>query len=275
MIGSLRPDTRIDLHLHTTRSDGKYEPAEVLRRCARGGLDLIALTDHDLGSPVATGLHEVEGRQLHVLGGAEISGQHAGREYHLLVYFPGPIPDGFQDFCAAQCRERAERYDAAVQNLEMDDLPPSDTDARAGRRALTRLHLARALVATGRARDSHDAFAQYLGGAHGHVPHLSLSMTDAIRVARAHGGVTSWAHPSVPDVDRHLDTFVAAGLQGLEGLRPWISAKDRNYLRRMARRHGLFLTGGSDWHGWSGDDPGLFRLQARELTDFLEALQAA
>jgi hypothetical protein len=72
-----------------------------------------------------------------------------------------------------------------------------------------------------------------------------------------------------------LRAFVAAGLQGIEGLRPCVDSRDRNFFRRMARRHGLFLTGGSDWHGWTDAGPGLFRLQASELRDFLDALLAA
>src|SRR5690606_6371890 len=143
------------------------------------------------------------------------------------------------------------------------------------RRALTRLHLAHRLVERGMAVSSSDAFSRYLSERHGHVPRLSFPMVDAIRLARSHGGITSWAHPSVPDVERYLGTFVAAGLQGIAGLRPCLDSRDRNYFRRTARRHGLFLTGGSDWHGWSDASPGLFRLQATELRDFLDTLLAA
>lgn len=273
-IGTLRADTKIDLHLHTNRSDGRYAPEDVLRRCAAGGLEVVALTDHDLET-VSPGVHDIDGRRLHVLGGAEISGMHEGREHHLLVYFPGEVPAGFRAFCAAQCRERASRFESAVTSLGLPELGGPDEDAREGRRALTRLHLARALVARGHATNPSDAFARFLSVGHGHVPRLSFPMVDAIRMARANGGVTSWAHPSMPDVERHLEAFVAAGLQGLEGLRPYLTSRDRGFFRKMARRHGLFLTGGSDWHGWTSDDVGLFRLEARDLRDFLDALLAA
>lgn len=272
MIERLHAGTRLDLHLHTQRSDGAYAPDEVLRRCAEGGLDVVALTDHDLET-AEPGVHEIGGRRLHVIGGAEVSGVHEGREYHLLVYFPGDIPDGFRAFCRSQCQERAQRFATALERLDLAE--SIDDEAREGRRALTRLHLAHTLVQQGRAVSSSDAFARYLSERHGHVPRLSLPLVEAIRVARAHGGITSWAHPSVPDVERHLGTFVAAGLQGIEGLRPCLDARDRNFFRRTARRHGLFLTGGSDWHGWTEARPGLFRLQATELRDFLDALLAA
>ena len=270
-----RPATRIDLHMHTTCSDGRFEPQEVLRRCASGGLDVVAITDHDLVCPIRPGVHELDGRQLRVVAAAEMSGVHEGKEYHLLCYFPGEVPDGFHWFCEAQCRSRAERYRAALLAIDLPGLNEPDALALDGERALTRHHIARQLVALGHARNVGDAFARYLSAASKNVPRIAADFSTIIRLARAHGALTSWAHPSVADVDRHLDTFAKAGLQGIEGLRPTINARQRNRFRRMARRYGLFLTGGSDWHGWKEADLGLFYLQARELGDFVEALEAA
>ena len=108
---TLRPGSRFDLHLHTTSSDGKFDPEEVITRCARGGLDVIALTDHDFATAIPAGPRRIAGRDIHVLAGAEISGVHDGTEYHLLVYFPGPLPLSFRAFCRRQCLERAVRYE--------------------------------------------------------------------------------------------------------------------------------------------------------------------
>lgn len=274
MIGPLRPHAKLDLHLHTNRSDGRFGPDEVLRRCVAGGLDVVAITDHDLGTVVAPGLHEVGDGVVQVIAGAEVSGMHQGRELHLLVYFPGEIPEGFRAFCVEQCRQRAARFETAVRNLGLEGVT-LDPDARDGRRALTRLHLARALIERGHARDNSEAFGRWLADSHGHVPSLSLQMVDAIAIARGFGGVTSWAHPAIPEVERNLPTFVEAGLQGLEGMRPFTNARDRQFYRKMAHRHGLFLTGGSDWHGWTDPELGLFQLQAREVQSFLDTLVAA
>ena len=267
--------TRFDLHLHTVASDGRFSASEVLRRCARGGLDVIALTDHDLATVVPTGVHELEGRRLHVLGGAEVSGSHEGHEYHLLVYFPGDVPQGFRDFCRLQCQARADRYDHAVRSMQLPHVPASDASALRGDRALTRSHLARALVAAGHAPSHGDAFAQYLSHRHGHVPTLDLPFVEAIAVARAFGGLTSWAHPPLQAVRDHVATFAAAGLQGLEALRPMVNGKARKAYKKAAKRHGLFLTGGSDFHGWKDPDLGLFRVEGREISDFVDALRAA
>ena len=275
MLSSLGTRARIDLHLHTTRSDGAFSPEEALLKCARGGLDIVALTDHDLVNDITPGLQRVGGRDLWVIAGAEISGMHEGTEYHLLVYFPGVVPEPFKALCRQQCEERAQRYDIAIQNLAVSGLVASDPIARAGHRALTRLHLARGLVAAGHATHVGDAFARFVGNRTGTVPHLTLSFTEAIRVATECGGLTSWAHPNPDDIERHLSTLVAAGLHGVEALRPTTTRRTRNILRRAAKRHGLFLTGGSDWHGWAGAQVGLFGLQMHEISGFVDALEAA
>lgn len=275
MSPQLSANTRFDLHMHSTRSDGALEPVQVLEKAARNGLDVIALTDHDLGSGLQAGVHQVADRRIRVIAGAEISGVHEGREYHLLVYFPEEMPQAFREFCAALAQARVDRYEQALDSLRLDGLERPDALARAGERAVTRHHLSRALVEAGHARDLPDAFARYTGFRHGHVPQVTLPFVDAIRIARAHGAVTSWAHPQVSAVEDHLGTFVAAGLQGLEAVRPHVRSTDRRRLKRLARRHGLFVSGGSDYHGWSGPDLGTFAVFRDELRGFVETLDEA
>jgi len=266
-------DQLFDLHMHSDRSDGRYCPEEVLERAVEGGLQVIALTDHDLIGAVHPGVHRIGKRELHVLSGAEISGTHDGREYHLLVYFPGEPPVGFMDFCSEQVRARAERYDTAVQNIDLPGVPSAPAAARDGQVALTRHHLARALVQAGHADDMGEAFSRYAG--HDNVPRLDLPFAECIRIARSFGGVTSWAHPPRQAVEAHLETFVQAGLQGLEGMRPALKRRERVFFKKAARRHGLFLTGGSDWHGWHASQRlGLFRLRGAQVAGLLDALAA-
>ncbi len=272
MLSSLRPSSTLDLHIHTCFSDGRYTPTEVLRRCADARLDVVALTDHDLASPLPPGTHRIGDHELTVIAAAEISGTHEGREYHLLVYFPDEAPAEFKAFCRAQCQSRARRYDAAVRHLALDGVDAPSDAAIHGERAVTRFHLAQALVEAGHATCTGDAFARFLSATHGHVPPLDLPFVEAIRVARAHGGVTSWAHPPLDALKAHVDTFVKAGLQGLEALRPMVNMKARKAYKKAAKRHGLYFTGGSDWHGWKDGDLGLFRVQAREVQDFLGVL---
>ncbi len=267
------PSTRrFDLHMHSLRSDGRFSPEEVLERCARGGLDAIALTDHDLTAPFAPGRHDVAGRPLWLIAGAEVSATHEGQELHLLVYFPGAVPQTFLDFSASQIAERAQRYDQAIDQLGME-LPRSAEHGQYGALSLTRHHLARALVAGGHAKDLRDAFTRYAGGNH-IVPEMSVQFVDAIRFAREAGGITSWAHPSPADVQRLLPTFANAGIHAIEGLRPSLSSAEKRLMRRAAEKHGLFLTAGSDWHGWCGQEPGWFSADQADLAGFLNAMNA-
>ena len=276
MLQTLGPGSRFDLHLHTTRSDGAFDVDEVLRRCARARLDVVALTDHDLATSVTPGAHTLEGRTLHVIAGAEVTAQHEGHELHLLVYFPDKVPEAFRHFCAEQTRARATRYADAVDNLGLDGLDGPDAPALAGERALTRLHLAHALVEAEHAASVSEAFTRYLGDRHGQVPPVGVPFVEAIRIARELGGVTSWAHPPGRLFEAYIETFAAAGLQGLEAHRPHVSRRLRKAYKKAARRYGLFLTGGSDWHGWHApDDLGLFSVPRCDLDGFLEALAAA
>lgn len=270
----LEGSRRFDLHMHSTRSDGAFDPEAVIEAAARGGLDVVAITDHDLATDFAFGPRTVGGRQLVVLPGAEISGTHEGIEYHLLVYFPHDVPRAFHEFCQERCRERAARFDAGVASIGLSDLPSADELARDGKRSLTRHHLARALIDKGHAKNLRDAFQRFAGDRIGHVPHVSLSFVEAIRVAREVGGVTSWAHPQVEAMRQHLGTFVAAGLHAVEGHRPNISSADRKKTKTLAKQHGIFLTGGSDWHGWHDKALGLFHVERVDLQPFLAALAA-
>jgi len=260
--------------MHSDRSDGRLPPDELLARAVEGGLDVISLTDHDLIGGLDPGVHEVGTRSIRVLAGAEVSGVHDGRELHLLVYFPGDPPAGFRDFCEAQVRARAVRYDTAVQAIGRDGVPVASDEAHRGELALTRHHLARALVQAGHAHDVGDAFARFAG--HNNVPRIDTPFVDCIRIARSFGGITSWAHPPGEAVNRYLPAFAHAGLHGLEGLRPGTRREDRNRIKKAAKRHGLFLTGGSDWHGWSRAAPlGLFQIRGVDLAGFIDALEAA
>ena len=276
MHDALHTAARFDLHMHTNRSDGRFAPDDVLARCARGGLDCVALTDHDLPPDISPGLHEIEGKSLLLLGGAEMSGSYAGREVHLLVYFAGDIPERFRSFCADATAARARRYDQAIANLGLPDLPTSDEAARRGEHALTRYHLAYALVAAGHAKTPWDAFDRLLNAEAGMVPAIEVDLIDALRAAHDVGGVTVWAHPPTEQVKEHAATLAREGLDGLEVLRPRLPSRDRRALRKAARELGLCVTGGSDWHGWTRpDDLGLFAVHRSELVSFFGALQSA
>jgi hypothetical protein len=263
---------RFDLHLHSNRSDGAFDPMDVIGRCAVAGVDVVALTDHDLSTSVNVGPMCIGDRTIHVLGGAEISGVHEDKEYHLLVYFPREVPEVFREFCVGRAQARARRYDQALVNIGLPGLDAALPEAHAGDVSLTRHHLARALVEAGHVTSIQDAFVQHAN--YGKVPRVELGFCEAIRFARECGGLTSWAHPPKKALGEHLPDFVAAGLQGLECSRPFLRSAQRRLIRKKAKKYGLFLTGGSDWHGWNDGDVGLFTVSRNEVEGFCDALMA-
>lgn len=274
-LSDLPRSARLDLHLHSDRSDGCFSVDEVLRRAAAGGLDVISITDHDLAPSAELGVEQFGGQTLRVLRGCEVSGTYEGTELHLLVYFAGPVPEAFRSWCRGLAAARAERYERARAAIGLPGVPAADAAALAGDRALTRLHLSRALHEAGHVRSVREAFDLWTGDEHHTVPAVQLDFLEAIRVARAHGGLTSWAHPPLEKARQWTKRFARAGLQGLEVYRPGPGPMVRRSLKRLTLKHGLFPTGGSDWHGWSRQQLGAFALDPQQTQGFGVALRAA
>ena len=258
--------------MHSTCSDGKLSPEDVLRRCAVGGLDVIALTDHDMPPALPWGRHSVAGRSIRVIHGVELSTTHLDTEQHLLVYFPQEMPASFAAFCRQLVIARADRYDTAVQRIDLPGLDLADERARRGERALTRTHLSKALVDMGHARTLQEAFDRWTGERAGLVPHVRLQFLDAIRQAVAAGGITSWAHPRLDQARAWIKEATAAGLHALEVYRPRMARARQDGLIRLAARNGLVLTGGSDFHGWSPGQLGAFSVSGRRVRDWARRL---
>jgi predicted metal-dependent phosphoesterase TrpH len=263
---------RYDLHLHTDRSDGNLSVEALITQCAQYRLDTIAITDHDFVSVPATHTRDIDGRKITVVAGAEMTGSHDGHEYHLLVYFPAEVPASFLAFCAGQTKARLHRITETMKTLDFEDPKLLDDDALQGKRSLTRHNLAKALVASGRERSLHTAFNGPLRNRSGLVPTFPTTFTEVISQSAKCGGITVWAHPPLTAVEAHLDTFVAAGLHGLEAIRPGHNRRTRKTLRRAADKHGLVVSGGSDWHGWHSR-PGLFYARTNEIEGLVALLQ--
>ena len=266
---------RADLHMHTTRSDGIHDPEDVLEACGAGKLDLVAITDHDIGPEIAPGWHCRADHRFYLVHGAEISGMHAGKEYHLLVYFPDVIPTAFRQLLAELCAARVARYDHAIEALRTQlstrveeqhlhsTLSFADADARRGKRSLTRTHLARGLLRCGVVRNFDEAFSQFLRNPD-IVPPLSFDFCEAIVAAKAAGAFTSWAHPPIEAAQKYTPLFSRSGLDALEVIRPRASSKARKRLRQLAQANRLQVTGGSDSHGY-GKPLGQFACLGVEL----------
>ncbi|MGH2758418.1 MAG: PHP domain-containing protein [Actinomycetota bacterium] len=271
----------IDLHCHTTASDGLATPEHLVRVASERKVDVIGVTDHDTVAGVRPAVGAGERSGVRVVAGIEISTRHDGREIHLLGYF---VDVGNATLTVALTQTREQRRERAVQIVQRLcelglDITMADVEAHAGGDVIARPHIARALVARGHVRSVRDAFdADLIGdGGRAFVPRRAMTTVDSIDLVRSAGGVAVVAHPGVshhegevkPIPDDVLGALAVAGVTGLEVDHPDHPPLIRDRLGAIADEYGLVRTGGSDWHGlpehtlggWTTSDESFRRLE--------------
>ena len=246
------PTARVDLHCHSTASDGEYPPADVARRAQAAGLAAIALTDHDTtgGVPEATRAGEALG--LRIVSGCEFSVKAPWGELHLLGYFLPPGHAGLEQFLAGTRAARQRRAEQIVGHLRRLGITIELVDvARAANGgAMGRPHVARALVQRGASVDMNDAFARYLGrGRPAYVEKPLPTLQQVADLVHAVGGIAVAAHLGDHGTEGQIRQFQEQGLDGLEVRHPSHSPGIERRLTGIAQRLGLAISGGSDWHG--------------------------
>ncbi len=267
---------RLDLHVHTTASDGSSSPAEVVGLAADGGLDVLAITDHDTVAGVPAAMDAAAGTSLRLIPGIEVSSTYEGAEYHILGYFIDPQAGSIQAHERHAVGGRESRMNEMVDHLRGQGLLIDMTDvldaAGPDRSAIARPHLARALVLKGYAKSVVDAFDRLIGDGHpAYVPTRLATPDEAIRLILEAGGIPVWAHPPLHALDRMLPVLIGAGLRGMEVYRPRSTASHIRKLERAAEAGGLLMTGGSDWHvGERGLTLGTFFVTEEEVGGLLE-----
>jgi predicted metal-dependent phosphoesterase TrpH len=243
----------VDLHSHTTASDGSLTPGELVREAARRGVRVLAITDHDSTDALAEALDEA-GRHppLTLIPGIEINCDVDGGEIHILGYFPDYQAEWFQDFCRAQRVERAARVHRIAARLAQLGVP-IDTgevfdlvkEGSAGRP-----HIAQVMVNRGYVKSVREAFDKYLrAGGPAHVPRKKLAPAEAVALLRRAHGVPVLAHPALAGKDESIPELVQAGLMGIECYYQEHSQADTARYLQMCKTLALVATGGSDFHG--------------------------
>jgi predicted metal-dependent phosphoesterase TrpH len=250
---------RIDLHVHSNASDGTDPPAEVARRAAAAGLDVVALTDHDTMAGIAAAVAALP-PGLTLIPGLELSCLDDGRSMHLLAY----LCDSGDPALAAETElirdDRTRRARAMVARLAELGAPVTweQVSAIAGDAVVGRPHIARALAEAGVVATPADAFtAEWIAdGGRAHVGRYAPDAARGIALVRAAGGVPVLAHPRSPGyeiADEVVAGLAAAGLAGLEVFHPDHDHSERTRLTQLANSLDLVMTGGSDDHGAFND----------------------
>ena len=248
---------KIDLHLHSSASDGSLTPSALAWAARAGGLDVIAVTDHDTCAGIAEAVATLPDK-LHVIPGVELSTTLEGAELHILGYFIDHTHDELAQHArhavelrAARVRRILELLRAHNVRLNFDDVTAAADGVNV---ALGRPHIARAMQRKGFVQSVAEAFDRFLGDAGPcFLPTELLHPKDGIALIERAGGVSIWAHPRQDIFDKLLPRLSAWGIRGIECYRPRISASETQLLEATARVQNLLVSGGSDWHGtWHG-----------------------
>lgn len=254
--------SKVDLHAHTTASDGTYAPRALVETAIRRGLRVLCITDHDSTEGIGEGLATARGSQLELWPGIEVSTDVPGSEVHILGYlldYRDPVLQG----TLGKLREsRVERARRMVEKLAGLGLPIAWQRVQeiAGGGALGRPHVAQAMLERGYVSGVTEAFNRYIGrNGPAYVERYRLTPEEAVQLIRAAKGLASLAHPvimgSTADTSEQLDLeallprLVRAGLAGIEAYYTGYSPEIVQRLLQVASRWNLVATGGSDFHG--------------------------
>jgi len=244
----------VDLHAHSTASDGAFPPAELIAYARSANLLAVALTDHDTLAGLPEAREAARETGIEVVAGVELSAVDGERETHLLGLHLVDV-DGLDARLAEFRATRITRAEQIVRRLNELGVPVT-TDAvlsEAGEGAVGRPHVARAIIKGGWVRDNREAFDRYLGaGRPAFVQKHQLSLADAIRIVHDAGGVAVYAHPGSEGNRERIEPMVALGLDGVEVKHPSHSADDVARLGALTEFFGMVPSGGSDWHGATG-----------------------
>jgi hypothetical protein len=248
----------VDLHIHSTASDGSQTPQEIVAEAIQRGLTAIALADHDTVSGIDAALQAAAGLPLLVIPAVEINTDVGPTEAHITGYWIDHRSAGLLELLGRTKQKRVERAEKMVERLRGMDIPiemPMVLREAAGG-AVGRPHVAMALVRMGVCGVPQEAFERFLKrGRPAYVRRYKLTPEEAIEAIRDAGGVPALSHPGLMHKDDLIPRFVRAGLEGLEAYHTDHSLADIARYLELARRFGLVVVGGSDSHGPRGTRP--------------------
>jgi hypothetical protein len=245
----------IDLHMHTTASDGRLTPAELVERAAAAGLKTIAVTDHDTIASIADVKAAAEQKSIRVVNGIEITAVDHGRDVHMLGYFFDPASKPLAALLLSQRALRVMRVREIATTLAKLNMPIDvesvllASAARPGS-SIGRPQIAREMLRAGHVKSVQEAFDQWLAtGKPAYEPRMGPRPAEVIDTVHQAGGLASFAHPGVTRRDELIAPLVERGLDAIEVYHSDHTPDDVIAYRGMAVRLGVLISGGSDFHG--------------------------
>lgn len=240
----------LELHCHTTYSDGTLTPAQLVEAAANAGVKALAITDHDTVSGWEEAFAAANAYDLEIIPGVELSTVHRGKSLHILGFYPdaakltGPLSERVNGR-----KRRAQQIADKLAQLGYPIVLPNLGEGIAPGRP----HIANALVQSGYFSSTQEAFDRVLGdNKPAYIQYEKFSIVEGIALLRDCGAVPVWAHPYLfrgGPVEEVLEELVAAGLMGVEVYHPSQSEYQRQTLAALCQQYGLLMTGGSDYHG--------------------------
>ena len=247
----------VDLHVHSTKSDGSYTPSELVEHAIEKGLSAFALTDHDTTAGIDEAIAAAAGKPIEVIPGIEFSSEYEGRDIHIIGLYLDYKSDFFQrrlvNFVNGRimrnqemCRRLQEHGVAITYEELVSEFPGS---------VITRAHYARYLLSHGYVKSLKEAFDRYVGdNAPCFVPRKKITPMRAVEIILKAGGIPILAHPILYHMSSaRLDKLVASlkevGLIGIEAIYSTYAPSEEREIRRLAERYDLCISGGSDFHG--------------------------
>lgn len=251
----------IDMHLHTTASDGSCTPSAVCQLAIDKGLAAIAITDHDTVDGVAEAISYVDDR-ITVVPGIEISAVYHGVEIHILGFYMDYTNPELISRLASIKQERYNRNEEMCARFRADGIDMTMEKLQHGNpdTVVTRAHFARVLIAQGICKDMNQAFKKYLGKkCKYYIPTPDMPAADAIKLIKTYGKAAFIAHPLLygfgyRQIEEMIEELKPYGLTGLEVYHSSNNTYESGKLREIARTHGLLISGGSDFHGAAKPD---------------------
>ncbi len=242
----------IDLHLHTTISDGTLTPKEVIEYARKEGLAAIGITDHDVTDGIKIARETASQYELEVVPGVELSSDYGKKEVHILGYYMDCEDEEFQKKLSLFRKARYERAKEMVKRLKGlgMEIDFGRVEEIAGKGSIGKPHIAQVLVEKEYVSNIPGAAWKYLGnGSPVSVPKYKLRPSEAIDIILRAGGIPVLAHPAGTKVDELIPQLVKNGLMGLEAYDAINPPSVARYYISLAKKYGLLVTGGSDCHG--------------------------